>query len=151
MISHRSGNDDEPLPEMRRILSVSPFEDLHRALRAALDCRLWRIEEASNCRKAIGCLCLHRMDMVVCDQHLPDGSWIYLHGYLTDMVEPPVLIVRSHSSDDRLRQEVKCVGAEDMISASSGPDEIRRVLAIAWETAARRPVEGDYAAAARDR
>ena len=120
----------------RRILSVSKCAADHNALRSALNDKIWQVEEAANYQQAIACLCCERVDVVVCESHLPDGTWKDLLGHIAAIPDPPALIVSSATSGDHLDIEVHNLGGHGVLSKPFNAQEAQEMLAFAWQARA---------------
>jgi FixJ family two-component response regulator len=75
---------------------------------------------------------LSESGVVLCDEHLPDGSWRDLLAAMEPLHDPPVLIVSSHIADERLWSEVLNLGAFDLLAAPFDSREVLRVVSLAW-------------------
>lgn len=115
----------------RRILSISAVPTDHDSLRSILSDKLWQVDEASNYQQAVACLCRDRMDIVVCESHLPDGTWRDLLGHIAEMMDAPALIVTSRMADADFRAEVHALGGYDVLIKPFNAEEVKRVLAAA--------------------
>jgi DNA-binding NtrC family response regulator len=120
-----------------RILSVSPARTDHLALRQILRDPSWQISAAEGCVEAMARLTWDRINIVVCESKLPDGSWRDLLRSLDENAEPLILIVTSALADDHLWAEVLNLGGFDVLSKPFQAEEVRRVLANARARFAR--------------
>jgi CheY-like chemotaxis protein len=117
----------------RRVLMVSPFAADHRSLRSALNDQTWSVDDAVNYQKAIACLCCKRIDVIVCESHLPDGTWKDLLGHIAAMPDPPLLIVSAAIVDGHLRAEVLNLGAYALLVKPFDSLEAQQMLAGAGQ------------------
>ncbi len=117
----------------RRVLSTSPFVSDHQALRSALNDQIWQVEEAANYQQAIACLCCERIDVVVCEAHLPDGTWKDLLGHIAAIPDPPVLIVSSALVDGSLCTEVRSLGGYAVLAKPFACEDTQQKLTAAWQ------------------
>jgi len=115
----------------RTILSISAVAADHDSLRRILSDQLWEIDIASNYQEAVACLCRDRVDVVVCERHLPDGTWKDLLGHIAEMLDPPALIVTSGVVDAHFRAGVRAMGGYDVITKPFDAEEVRHLLAMA--------------------
>jgi DNA-binding response OmpR family regulator len=121
-----------PLDEHRcGILSISAFAKDHEALRRILSDPEWQITCADSCHQAIGRLCRNRPAVIICERHLPDGTWRDLLSHIADLIDPPALVVTSEGPDDHLLSEVLSLGGYHVLSKPFVADEVKRVLATA--------------------
>jgi DNA-binding NtrC family response regulator len=128
----------------RWILIIAPHADQHSSLRRIFDETLWECQSAFTKREGIDLLRRNRdsVQVVICEQSLPDGDW---KGILAELDKNPVgtsLIVSSRLADDRLWAEVLNLGAFDLVVGDPfDPEEVLRVTENAWlaSTPARKP------------
>jgi DNA-binding response OmpR family regulator len=73
------------------------------------------------------------IDIVICECDLPDGSWRDLLRYAEEYSEPLILIVTSRLADEALWAEVLNLGGRDVLAKPFDEQEVRRVLASAWD------------------
>jgi len=138
----------ENLPEISRadktvaVLAVSPHKEDHASLRAIFGHSNWEIFEAHACQEAVSFLKKNRMAVLVCERDLPDGSWKTLLDSLSMLPNPPLLVVTSQDTDDKLWSEVLNLGAYDVLSKPFDRSEVTRIISLAWlhwkEEAVRR-------------
>jgi ActR/RegA family two-component response regulator len=128
-IENRRRWDIIPTKHQGKILSISAVAEDHYTLQRILNDQLWQIEIASSYREAVAYLCRDRMDVVICECHLPDGTWKDLLGHIAEMPDPPALVVTSGAVDAHFRSEVRALGGYDVMAKPLNADEVRRVLA----------------------
>jgi CheY-like chemotaxis protein len=121
----------------RKILAISARLEDHESLRHILKEPDWSITRASSCQQAIACLCRDRMGIILCDSHLPDGTWRDILSHIAEMTEPPTVIVTSASADPNLRAEVRALGGYQLLSKPFFPEEVGRVVSSAWRERVR--------------
>jgi len=120
----------------RKILSISATLDDHDSLRRILHDQDWRVIRAFSCQQAIACLCRDRMSIIVCDCHLPDGSWRDILSHMAELTEPLAVIVTCGGPASDLRTEVRTLGGYDVLSKPFFPGEVRRMVSAAWQETA---------------
>ena len=125
----------------RKVLSISTVPEDHDSLRRILHDPSWRVAAAFSCQQAITYLCRDRMDVIVCDCHLPDGSWRDILSYIAELTEPSVVIVTSRAVGADLRAEVRALGAFEVLPKPFRADEVSRVVMAAWQNRAVRVQE----------
>lgn len=112
----------------------------------------WTAFEAAGCGDAAAVLRREEIAVVVCEQHLPDGSWRSVLEEAEAAACRPHVIVASQLADHSLWGEVLNVGGYDLLAQPFAGDEVRRVVSLAWEAkcrvasgppAARRPARGE--------
>jgi DNA-binding response OmpR family regulator len=117
----------------RKILTISPTLEDHDALRRILQEPDWSIKCAFSYQQALACLCRDRMDIILCDCHLPDGAWRDILSHIAAMTQPPSVIVMSATADANLRAEVRTLGGYQLLSKPFLPEEVERVVSAAWQ------------------
>src|ERR1700722_4292010 len=117
-----------PTKHKGKILSISAVAADHQTLRRILKDQLWQIDIASSYREAVAYFCRDRVDVVICEYHLPDGTWKDLLGHIAEMLDPPALVVTSGAVDAHFRSEVRALGGYDVMTKPLNADEVRRVL-----------------------
>jgi len=115
----------------RNILSISATLEDHDSLCRILHDPDWHITRAFSCQQAIACLCRDRMGVIVCDCHLPDGSWKDILSHIAELTEPSVVIVTSGAAGADLRAQVRTLGGYDVLCKPFFPAEVRRVVSAA--------------------
>ena len=112
----------------------------------------WTAFEAAGCGAAAAVLRSEEIAVVVCEQHLPDGSWRSVLEEAEGAACRPHVIVASQLADHSLWGEVLNVGGYDLLAQPFAEDEVRRVVSLAWEAkcrvasgppAARQPARGE--------
>jgi len=115
------------IPETR-----SSLEQISRRLRN------WRLDEVTQCRKAVALARQHRVDVAICEEYLRDGDWkVILQGF-EQLCERPRLIVTSRLADEALWAEVLNLGGYDVLQQPFEPEDVCRVVISAWQHNERR-------------
>jgi DNA-binding response OmpR family regulator len=76
--------------------------------------------------------------IVLCDSHLPDGTWLDILKHAAGAAEPPLIVVASRLADERLWSEVLNLGAFDLIAKPFSGTDVLHVLTAAWLHAEQR-------------
>jgi DNA-binding response OmpR family regulator len=118
-----------PTKHKGKILSISAVAADHHTLRRILNDQVWQVDTASSYREAVVYLCRDRVDVVICECHLKDGTWKDLLGHIAEMLDPPALVVTSEAVDAHFRSEVRALGGSEAMTKPLNADEVRRVLA----------------------
>ncbi len=71
------------------------------------------------------------IDVVITERDLPDGCWTDVLDVVSARPKPPVLIVTSRLSDERLWAEVLNRGGYDVLAQPLCADEVKRVGELA--------------------
>src|SRR5437879_520593 len=82
------------------VLSVSPHDEDHYALKTIFSHSRWTLHKARSCADALKFLGSTPVGVVVCERDLPHGSWKDLFYALERVSHPPRLIVTSGVADD---------------------------------------------------
>jgi DNA-binding NtrC family response regulator len=88
----------------------------------------WNVRPAQSCSEARRHLSELDGPVVICESHLPDGSW-------KDLLEAQPLIVTDRAADEALWAEVLNLGGFDVLAQPFDPTEVSRVVASAGRTA----------------
>jgi CheY-like chemotaxis protein len=127
----------------RKVLSISTVPEDHDSLRRILHDPSWRVTAALSCQQAITYLCRDRMDVIVCNCHLPDGSWRDILSYIAELTEPSVVVVTSRAAGADLGAQVRALGGFGVLSKPFQAEEVSRVVIAALQNRAvtdRQPV-----------
>jgi DNA-binding NtrC family response regulator len=147
-------------PSSTHEFATSPVEDLLSLVLVGLTepetrplCEIaqqwgWRLQKAASYREAMARLCLNRTPVIVCNRHLPDGTWEDVLSGTAAQNDRPRLIVVSRHADERLWVEVLDLGGFDVVASPFTESEIRHSVQTAWrnwtdevrQEAWRRPV-----------
>lgn len=120
----------------RKILTISAAPEDHDSIRGVLHDPDWRVIRAFSCQQAIACLCRDRVGVIVCDCHLPDGTWRDILSHIAALTEPSAVIVTSGAADVSLRAEVRAMGGYELLSKPFVPNEVEGVVIAAWQNRA---------------
>jgi DNA-binding NtrC family response regulator len=86
-----------------------------------------------SCKEALELMDEGRPAVVMCDQHLPDGTWKDLVDAAESLQDPPTLVVTSRIADERLWAEVLNLGAYDLLARPFNRNEVERTVGLAWQ------------------
>ena len=122
-----------------RVLCVSPEREDLNALSFILKGSLFQMIEARTRQQAVTSLCRDRMNVVICEGTLPDGTWKDILGYIAELPDPPLLVVTSKLADENLWAEVLNLGGFDVLAKPFTAQEVNYVLAAALRRGAIGP------------
>jgi len=123
----------ETIPERAvTVLSVSPHQEDHSALRGIFGHSRWALYQAGHVASAVAILNEREIGVVLCDRDLQPGTWIDLLESLTLLPNAPPLIVTSRLADDRLWSEALNLGAYDVLAKPFDRRELARSVSLAW-------------------
>jgi DNA-binding NtrC family response regulator len=131
-----SSEDMQAVPEVFRVLLVSPFEEDHLNLRAILRHSKLQPQRARTQSEAMEYVRDNVTPVVICESDLPDGSWQDLWAQFGRMECPPRLVVSSRFADERLWSEVLNLGAYNVLAKPLNTKEVFHVVGLAvqsWE------------------
>ncbi len=124
-----------------KILSVSRSDADHAALCTILEHAIpagewsyrWMVHPASGLGSAAGILAEQDVAIVISECNLFPDTWRTVLEYVSALPDPPLLIVASRLADERLWAEALNLGAWDVLAKPFDKQEVRRVLATAWQ------------------
>lgn len=112
----------------RSILLVSHLAEDRTAFHEIFGREPWSLYQAETLAEARRSLGGHLVDIVLCEQELPDGDWDDLLRYLSVFERPPQLIVLSRVGDDRLWSRVLNLGGYDVLVKPLNRFEVLRIV-----------------------
>ena len=126
-------------PETLPVLSVSPIEEDHLALKRifndfARDSGTQssrQVFSATTLTSALTALRQFEYRVVLCERYLPLGDWKDLLEHSTRLASPPLVIVTSRHADEDLWAEALNLGAHDVLAKPFYPPEVVRVVTVA--------------------
>ena len=113
-------------------LAISPFEADLLFLRHMFDDANWKLFTAHTCKEGMAQLDHEQIPIVICEAHLPDGSWKDVLSRLAPILEPPRVIVASNDADERLWSEVLNLGGFDLLTTPFHQVEVGYAIGSAW-------------------
>jgi len=136
--------ETQAIPEVVKVLLVSPFQEDHLHLRAILRHSNLQHHSARNQAEAIEFLQENQTPVVICESVLPDGTWRDLLTQFGHMACPPLLVVTSRFADERLWSEALNLGAYNVLAKPLNTTEVFHVVgfaSLAWKRHSARPPE----------
>jgi len=115
------------------LLSVSPAESDHTALRELLTDTQWSLSEARSLGSALAILRQHQIPVIVCERELGPKTWKDLLERISFLHNPPSLVVASRQASDELWVEALSSGAYDLLAKPFNTRELQRTLFQAWQ------------------
>jgi DNA-binding NtrC family response regulator len=113
-------------------LAVSPHDADHQVLGRLFAHSNWLLKKARSLDEAKRILTDCPASVILCEETLPDGSWLDVLSSVSDVENPPRVIVTSRLADSRLWGEVLNLGGFDVLEKPFVPSELYRVVAEAW-------------------
>src|SRR5947199_2673412 len=114
------------LPSLRVALVLSDLAD-REALRALYARSGWSAYTAATVREAARLLEADRMDLIVCDYALADGSWRDILAITGSRASDCPMVVASRFADEHMWAEVLNLGGFDMLAKPFDAQDILRV------------------------
>ena len=123
------------------ILCVEPAPGECEALQSILGASAppgaaWQVLASPSIRAAMPAVKRWRPPVVVCDSQPATGTWQELLGAVTDLPDPPLLILTSRLADERLWAEALNLGVHDVLAKPYEKTEVAWVMNAAlryWE------------------
>ena len=116
------------MPDRVSILTVSSFDEDHRATEAILRRSKWDHHTARTIAEALRLMRSADVSVILCERDLPDGSWKDLLTAVADPELAPRLILISALADECLWAEALNLGAYDLLAQPFYEPEVRRIL-----------------------
>lgn len=114
------------------VLAVTPFADDAACLKEIFSHSNWIFERVDSCGAARRFLRDTPASVVICEGTLADGCWRDLLEAVSELSDPPHLIVASGSANDLLWSEVLNLGGYDLLQKPFDQQEVFRVSSLAW-------------------
>lgn len=114
------------------VLTLTASDEDHLSLTGILHRSNWKIHHARNCGQALEVLRSQRIPVIVSDCKLPDGCWKDILFRCGTSGDAPLLIVASPYADEYLWAEVLNLGGYDVLAKPFEPDEVIRIVSLAW-------------------
>jgi DNA-binding NtrC family response regulator len=119
---------------MSDVLVVSPERTVVNAAASALAGYPLFITGVPSYRDALYVLARKHVAVILCDDHLPDGSWKDLLGQIALMPEPPRLVVMTAITNRAVSAEAINLGSYDVLATPVDQTEILQVVLRAVPT-----------------
>ena len=100
----------------------------------------WNLQFAQSLREARLVLSQKCISVVLCEHKLADGRWLDVLHEIQTSGQNQRLIVASANADESLWAEVLNLGGYDVLEMPFQPQEVIRVLSLAWLHWRKQPV-----------
>lgn len=122
-----------PAPPNYKVLSVSPVEEDHAALKGIVTGagKPWRLHRTRTMGAALCALRQADYPIVISERDLGRETWRELFESTRRLGNPPFVIVTSLHADERLWAEALNLGAYDVLAKPFDTAEVSRVLELA--------------------
>jgi DNA-binding NtrC family response regulator len=92
----------------------------------------WQLQVAHSTRDAIHSIRSIPASVILCDNRLPDGTWLDVLRQTEHLQPRPQIIVLSPTPDPSLWAEVLNCGAYDVLVSPLDPREVYALVPMAW-------------------
>jgi DNA-binding NtrC family response regulator len=114
------------------VLAVNLSGEDHECLRGIFQTAGWHLKRAPTIETVLQLMERAVLPVLICEVHLPDGTWCGLLHRAEQFPRPPRMVVTSRLADERLWAEVLNLGGFDVLSTPFEASEVRHVVAHAW-------------------
>src|SRR4051794_38370517 len=97
----------------------------------------WQMQVVHTVQDALHTLRASPVCVVLCDRHLPDGTWLDLMHAAEQLYPRPEVIVISPSVDLELWDEIFHCGGYDLLTTPLEPQMIYEIVPMAWRKSKR--------------
>ena len=137
-------------PEFVDVLLISSAPEDHVSLIRIFAHSNWRLRQVTTCHEAVTFVSENDTSVVICERDLPDGDWKFLLSGFDGVNARPTVIVTSRRVDEALWAEVLNLGGYDVLAQPFDPEEVHRVVFLAWHHRRSHPPASAKRAAALD-
>jgi|SRR5581483_5596052 len=124
--------------DRRKVLVALDSREEVAALQRILYGEDWRLQFAGAFPETEAALRASPFGIVICSRRYQDGhGWKDLLQGIQGMSIPPQLIVADRLADEALWAEVLNLGGYDLLMTPFEPEEVRRVVSMAWDSRER--------------
>ncbi len=122
------------------VLAIGHSSEYQKSLLDIFSHSKWNLQFARSIFEARRILLDEHVSVVLCEHSLTDGKWVDMLREIESSGQSPRLIVASASADDALWAEVLNLGGYDVLEMPFQPQEVTRVLSLAWLHWRKQPV-----------
>ena len=122
------------------VLAIGHSEEYRTSLLDIFNRSKWNLQFAGSLREARPLITGKRVAVVLCENELADGGWIDVLNEIQASGHSPRLIVAASNADESLWAEVLNLGGYDVLEMPFQPQEVIRVLSLAWLHWRKQPV-----------
>ena len=122
---------DEASGAQVTVLVVAPASD-RAALRRMFEHSRWTLMEAETIGEAATILDRGLAAVLICDDTLPDGTWVELLGLTGGLPLPPPVIVAARQADDAFWMQVLNHGGYNVLGKPFSQTEVFEMVSVAW-------------------
>ena len=114
------------------VLAIGQSKQYRTSLLDIFSRSKWNIQFARSLREARPFLYEERISVVLCEYELAEGTWVDVLNEIELSGRNPRLIVAAANADESLWAEVLNLGGYDVLEMPFQPQEVIRVLSLAW-------------------
>lgn len=122
------------------VLAIGQSKEYRTSLLDIFSHSKWNLQFAQSLREARPLLFDRHIAVVICEHKLIDGRWIDVLDEIQTTGQNARLIVAAANADESLWAEVLNLGGYDVLEMPFQPQEVIRVLSLAWLHWRKRPV-----------
>ena len=122
------------------VLAIGQSKEYRTSLLDIFSRSKWNIQFAQSLREAQPFLYADRIAVVLCEHQLGEGTWVDVLNEIALSGRKPRLIVAASNADESLWAEVLNLGGYDVLEMPFQPQEVIRVLSLAWLHWRKQPV-----------
>jgi DNA-binding response OmpR family regulator len=120
-----------PCAGIPSILLISPHPEDHVFVTSILEPGRWKMYRACSYHEALQWLVRDHMTVIICESHLPDGTWKDILSQAQILPDPPCVIVAAPFAEALLWAEVLNLGGYDVLAKPFMREEVARVAELA--------------------
>ena len=128
------------------VLAIGHSAEYQTSLLEIFSRSKWKVQFAHSLDEARPLISRNFVAVVLCEYQLTDGRWVDVLNEIQASGRNPRLIVAAEHADESLWAEVLNLGGYDVLEMPFQPQEVIRVLSLAWLHWRKQPT-----AQARDR
>ena len=122
------------------VLAIGHSEKYQTSLLDIFNHSKWNLQFAQSLREARPLISQNQISVILCQHKLTDGKWVDVLDEIHQAGDRPRLIVASENADESLWAEVLNLGGYDVLEMPFQPQEVTRVLSLAWLHWRKQPV-----------
>ena len=114
------------------VLAIGHSAEYQTSLLEIFSRSKWKLQFAQSLHEARPLLSRQCSAVVLCEYKLADGKWVDVLNEIQASGQNPRLIVAAANADESLWAEVLNLGGYDVLDMPFQPQEVVRVLSLAW-------------------
>ena len=114
------------------VLAIGHSAEYQTSLLEIFSRSKWKVQFAQSLGEARPLISRNCVAVVLCEYQLTDGRWVDVLDEIQASGQNPRLIVAAANADEALWAEVLNLGGYDVLDMPFQPQEVIRVLSLAW-------------------